>query len=117
MCTETCGHSAGRIKQTRVVHCMKSPFDVYIGRRCGKFKEDSIWHNPFHIGKDGTRAEVIQKYYDYIMERPDLLALLPTLKGKVLGCWCKPEECHGDVLVELAEGIPRRAGPFQTRLF
>jgi hypothetical protein len=117
MCTESCGHTSSRVAQTRVVHCMKSPFDIYIGRRSGKFKEDSIWHNPYHIGKDGTRKEVIQKYHDYIMGRPDLLALLPTLKGKVLGCWCKPDECHGDVLLELVEGFPRRVEPLQTTLF
>lgn len=94
---------------------MKSAFDVYIGRRFGKFKEDSIWHNPYHIGKDGTRAEVIAKYRAYILSRPDLMALLHTLKGKVLGCWCSPQECHGDVLVELIEGAPE--APVQAALF
>jgi len=28
---------------------------------------------------------------------------LQELEGKVLGCWCSPHECHGDVLVELLE--------------
>lgn len=26
---------------------------------------------------------------------------LDELKGKTLGCWCKPECCHGDVLINL----------------
>ncbi|MFD1444291.1 DUF4326 domain-containing protein [Thermoactinomyces vulgaris] len=25
------------------------------------------------------------------------------MKGKVLGCFCKPRACHGDILVELVE--------------
>lgn len=98
-----------------MVHVRKGRFDVYIGRRCAEFKEDSIWHNPFHIGKDGTRAEVIAKYRAYILESPELMALLPTLKGKVLGCWCKPDDCHGDVLVELIEGV--EPVPVQHELF
>lgn len=115
MCLSGHGSASQKIGRTRVVHCMKSAFDIYIGRRFGKFKEDSIWHNPFYIGKDGTRAEVIAKYRAYILGRPDLLALLPTLKGKVLGCWCHPQDCHGDVLVELIEGAPE--APAQANLF
>lgn len=115
MCTVHCGGSCSPSGKTRVVHCRKSTFDVYIGRAYGEFKEDSIWHNPYHIGKDGTRAEVIAKYRTYILKSPHLLALLPTLKGKVLGCWCKPQDCHGDVLVELIEGV--ETVPVQAALF
>lgn len=43
----------------RVVHCKKEPYDVYIGR-------PSKWGNPFVIGKDGTREEVIAKYAEWI---------------------------------------------------
>ena len=89
-----------------VVHCKKEPFDVYIGR-------GSKWGNPFVIGKDGTREEVIEKYRAYILSRSDLLADLWQLKGKVLGCWCDPEPCHGDVLVELAENAVDPLSEFQ----
>lgn len=78
-----------------VVHCKRSKHDVYIGR-------PSIWGNPFEIGRDGTREEVINKYRTWIAERPLLIAKLPELKGKTLGCWCAPQACHGDVLAELA---------------
>ena len=81
---------------TRVVHCNKEPFDVYIGR-------PSKWANPFIIGKDGSRKEVIDKYRQFIKDHPQLLDDLQELKGKTLGCWCKPKICHGDVLVELIE--------------
>jgi hypothetical protein len=81
---------------TIVVHCKKEPYDVYIGR-------PSKWGNPFKIGPDETREQVIEKYREYILSRPDLIASLHELKGKRLGCWCKPKACHGDVLAELAD--------------
>jgi hypothetical protein len=80
---------------TTVVHCKKEPYDVYIGR-------PSKWGNPYSIGKDGNRTEVIEKFRAYILGRPDLLRDLPDLKGLRLGCWCSPRPCHGDVLMELA---------------
>jgi hypothetical protein len=78
-----------------VAHCKKERYDVYIGH-------PSIWGNPFIIGRDGTREEVIAKYRAWIMQQPELLKRVKELKGKVLGCWCAPQACHGDVLVELA---------------
>ncbi len=85
-----------------VVHCKKSPYDVYIGRASRGVK-GSVWGNPFVIGKDGDRATVIRKYREYIMARPDLIQRArDELKGRVLSCWCSPEACHGDVLVEIA---------------
>lgn len=80
-----------------VVHCKKSSYDVYIGR-------PSKWGNPFVIGPDGTREEVIEKYEKWLLQQPELMASLHELKGKTLGCWCSPKACHGDVLVKYAEG-------------
>lgn len=81
---------------TCIVHCKKEPYDVYIGR-------PSKWGNPFHIGIDGTREEVIEKFRNWIITQPKLLKDLHEIKGKTLGCWCKPKVCHGDILVELIE--------------
>lgn len=84
---------------TRVVNVnLGKIYDVYIGR-------PSIWGNPFRIGVDGTREEVIEKYRRYILKNKTLLARLPELKGKRLGCYCAPLSCHGDVLVELVESL------------
>lgn len=82
--------------EMKVVHCKKEKFDVYIGR-------PSPWGNPFEIGHDGTREEVIQKYAEWIKKQPHLMAKIHELKGKTLGCWCAPRPCHGDVLAKLAE--------------
>ena len=89
--------------KTIVVHCKKSEYDVYIGRP-GKGLSGP-WGNPFELGKDGTRKEVIDKYRDWIVQQPELMELLPSLEGKRLGCWCKPKRCHGDVLVELVDQL------------
>lgn len=77
-----------------VVHCKKSPHDVYIGR-------PSIWGNPYAIGRDGTRAEVVAKYEAGLTEELRARAKI-ELKGKTLGCWCAPQACHGDVLSRIA---------------
>jgi hypothetical protein len=87
---------------SRVVHCKKERADVYIGRPCKSFA-GSKWGNPFLIGRDGDRAQVIQKYREWIVKQSELMGSLDELRGKVLGCWCKPLPCHGDVLIELLE--------------
>lgn len=79
-----------------------TPNDVYIGR-------PSKWGNPFVIGKDGDRTQVINKYAVWLADQPDLVRALPELKGKNLVCWCKPEACHGDILrmmVDVYHGEP-----------
>lgn len=94
---------------TTVVNIHKNHhYDTYIGRGRG-----SIWGNPFsHLPdtlaqyKVATREEAISKYAEWIQTQPALLSQLPTLKGKVLGCWCLPAPCHGDILAKLADAIP-----------
>jgi len=79
---------------TTVVNVRQSEYDVLIAR-------PSKWENPFQIGRDGNRDQVIRMYEVHIRRRPDLIAALPELVGKRLGCHCKPEACHGDVLIRL----------------
>jgi len=75
-------------------------YDEFIGR-------GSQWGNPFKIGQDGNRQQVIEMYEKWIIEQNYLMEDIPELKGKILGCYCKPELCHGDVLVKLADGIEK----------
>jgi hypothetical protein len=79
----------------RAVHCKRERYHVEIGR-------PSKWGNPFAIDRDGNRAQVIARYERYLLDNAELMAALPELRGKVLGCWCAPRPCHGDVLVRLA---------------
>ena len=78
-----------------VVHCKHDEYDVYIGR-------PSKWGNPFVVGVHGTRRQVIEKFEEWLRKQPELMKALPELRGKTLGCWCKPSTCHGDVLERLA---------------
>jgi len=88
----------------KVVHCKKEEFDVYVGR-------GSKWGNPYSH-KEGTlaehvvgsRREAIEKFEEYLLSNEDLMSSLNELKGKVLGCWCKPKSCHGDILLRYANG-------------
>lgn len=72
-------------------------------------KQHSQFANPFKIGKDGDRDTIIQKYETYLREKlsnnNDFKHDLLALKGKTLGCWCKPENCHGDVILKLIEEL------------
>ena len=89
---------------TRVVNVRDGGDFVYIGRAMPVYGlPQSPWANPYKLGPGIGRAEVIAKYRTYILGRPDLLARLPELRGKTLGCWCYPYECHGDILAELAD--------------
>lgn len=59
--------------------------------------------NPFRIGKDGTREEVVAKFERWIRSKPELVAAVKReLRGKDLLCWCTPKPCHGDVLLKIA---------------
>lgn len=83
--------------------------DIYIGRACnmGGWKlPKSKWHNPYTVREAGSATEAVALYKEYIMKSPTLLRDLPELRGKTLGCWCKPGPCHGDVLVELLNATP-----------
>lgn len=80
------------------------------------------WGNPFRIGPDGNREAVIRRYREHILSTPHLMKQLPRLKGKRLGCFCKPGElCHGDVLVDLTEQLgktgrlPKPSGFFRRQ--
>ena len=79
-------------------------YDCYIGR---EFKrgdwnlEASIWENPFKRRKGSSPGSTLADYERYVRNNPVLMHQIPMLEGKTLGCWCKPNPCHGDVLVKL----------------
>lgn len=100
------------MKKALVVNLRNAAYDVDITRA-------TKWGNPYTHIKDArtraqhivaTRAEAIAKYEEWIQQQPHLLAALPSLKGKVLGCFCKPLPCHGDVLARLANGGEHEEG-------
>lgn len=94
----------------KVVHCKKEPFDVYIGR-------PSPWGNSYSH-KSGTSAEFLVKTRAEAIDaferdlralieedRDTVIRYLTPIAGKVLGCWCAPKPCHGDVLIKLCKEL------------
>jgi len=86
--------------------------NIYIGRGRVVFidgirypNQNSIWANPYKITNTQTREQVLVLYREYIEKKlksnPILINDLMKLKGKKLGCWCKPKCCHGDILLEM----------------
>ena len=94
---------------TRVVNLRQAPYDVYIGRRGSTptsatgVNYPQIFGNPFSV-KEYGRAGCIRKFKEYFLDRvendPPFRAEVLKLQGKILGCFCKPEACHGDVIAQ-----------------
>ena len=88
------------VRVVKVNHS-QSNFTRYIGRAWAGLP-DSIYHNPFHVGKDGNRDEVLLKFILYWYSPLQLnirtSALREIKETDVIGCWCKPLNCHGDII-------------------
>lgn len=92
----------------KVVNKYKEPYDVYIGR-------GSVWGNPYSHIPSGTKAQFVVASVDdaieaykkhlwkQIKDGSITIEQLLELDGKVLGCFCKPKPCHGDVIVKAVE--------------
>ena len=74
-----------------------------------KIDRHSIWGNPFLLDEDGDRDEVCDSYRRYLDDKPSLQRRYEDLIGKVLGCWCYPERCHGNVLIEQLDSTANEA--------
>lgn len=97
--------------RTLAVNLHYKAYDVYIGR-AGK-KQDGYFGNPFRVNRSGDKAHldgVLQKYRDYFNERiahdAEFRTRVLALRGKRLGCFCKPGPCHGDVIAEWVDSQP-----------
>lgn len=99
---------------TTVVNFLREPYDEYIGR-AGKGK-DGYFGNPHPIGycylckRTHDREDAIQEFKKYFYERVNkdlgFMIRVLELKGKTLGCFCKPLSCHGDVIAEWLDSQP-----------
>ena len=78
---------------------------------CKKIDRSTIWGNPYKIGEDGTRIEVVARYEHFLrgmVLNPDTkitITDIAKLSGRILLCWCMPELCHGNVLAKYADYI------------
>ncbi len=92
--------------RTRVVNLRHVRYDVYIGR-AGR-GQDGYFGNPFPV--DGDRARSLARYEAHFLARvandATFRERVLALKGRTLGCFCKPLACHGDVIVRWLEAQP-----------
>lgn len=103
---------------------------LYVSRRQwwgpGRLLDEHPLKNPHLVDKPcrargchgivHTRVEAISAYGRRLLAHPDLLALVPELRGKTLACWCAPELCHAHVLAVLAETPELEMRPALQRL-
>ena len=105
-----------RPKYNNLKEWINDPNNVYIGRGGVVFidkkrfpSQPSNFANPYKLDEQYTREEVIDKYKTYITQKlkddENLQKELLNMKGKNLGCWCHPEPCHGDVLLDLIKNL------------
>lgn len=101
-----------QVSKTQVVNLRKEGYDIYIGRP----RHGNPWGfgNPFVVGIDGQRGKCVDLFREWLLtgenfgcfgatedRRQWILNNLEELRGKKLGCFCSPNKCHGDVLVEI----------------
>ena len=87
------------LKNTDIAQWIQNPKHVYIGRYCYALRVSSLWGNPFRISASTTREQAICKYEAFLTNNYELQNALWQLCNKELGCWCFPEPCHGQVLI------------------
>lgn len=84
---------------TKVVHCKRQKYDVYIGR-------GSKWGNPFKMMNNSlSERNRVCDAYEAWFPTTDLPSQLHELKDKTLGCFCAPLRCHGDFLAREADAL------------
>lgn len=87
-------------------------YEVYIGRP-RKGSPPSGWQND-HDWKKLGRAEALRRYKIDLwrkMQDPKFCQrMLKELDGKRLGCFCKPLDCHGDILKAAVEWLKKNTG-------
>lgn len=108
----------------KVVHVLSgADWEIYVGRAMPRYSlPESPWANPYKIGRDGDRAEVLARYEEYVRENFGLerIRLAFGYPSPVLACWCapkdgqplildKPEVCHAQILLRLAGQTEREA--------
>lgn len=106
----------GNMSETIVVNIkddpsiMDHPDAIYIGRYNSYYNlPESKWANHHPITRECGRDESILLYTQDLLKNEELLKEIKELKGKILVCWCKPANCHGDVLARLANAWPDRS--------
>lgn len=79
-----------------VLNIKTVPVKDWDARKIVVCDRSSEWGNPFRIGPDGDREEVIAKFRRYFLHSP-LYFRIGELYGKDFACHCAPKSCHCDI--------------------
>ena len=82
---------------------MSKYYDYYYEKKYDKYYSDKSEKYYSEKNDKYSKQKKSYKSKEQLEKDPTLIDTLIACKGKTLGCWCKPEKCHGDVLVELIE--------------
>jgi hypothetical protein len=98
--------------ETTIVNVKTDEYDIYIGRENKSICESaSRFANPFHITPSRNRTQTIEQYrlwfYRVLEKSCTFREQVEALRGKRLGCWCKPLPCHGDVIIEYLQSTEK----------
>lgn len=125
---------------TTVVNLRRAPYDVYIGRVRADPYSDDVWEqrgvarvpargcfgNPFQVDFGNVKrlppldakaylASVLAGFRAYFAKRVEedhaFRAAVLGLRGKRLGCFCKPGPCHGDIIAAWVDAQPVEVRP------
>lgn len=92
---------------TRIVNIRQENYDIYIGR-AGK-GQDGYFGNPIRLNANEPRGATLERYEAYFYKRlkedKEFRGRIHALKGKILGCFCKPHPCHGDIIKKYLDSI------------
>jgi hypothetical protein len=96
------------MSKTKVVNiALGHRYDVYIGR-AGK-GQDGYFGNPFRRVQGEPRGSTLERFRVWFFNRletdPEYKRRIHELKGKTLGCFCKPHPCHGDIIAEYLDSL------------
>jgi hypothetical protein len=85
---------------------------AYVGRKNRSVPStlhgsDGSYGNPFIIGRDGTREDVIEKFEAFISSdapkaKEMRKKIQSNLRGLTLACWCGDKPCHGTIIARIA---------------
>lgn len=93
------------MRMTTVVHLRTKSWSETPAAQRVRIDRTTEWGNPFRIDEGRTREEAIAAYREHLRAHPALVERARReLRGKVLGCWCAPQACHGEVLADVADG-------------
>jgi hypothetical protein len=85
---------------------MENPHNLYIGRSCRSYNKASYWQNTFRISSFCSRTESLANFKSSLQQNVEMRSKISTLANKNLGCWCFPQPCHGDILINFFLDLP-----------